>query len=86
MNGAQLPNWTKLVAVGFALASVWFANQNTVHELQRAQIEITKAIGEVRLEMRERLVTNAEFAILRERVESNARRLDALETRMGIRH
>lgn len=86
MNGAKLPNWVKLVGVGFAVASIWFTNQNVVHELQKGQTEIADGIKDVRLEMRDRLVTNTEFALLAQRVESNARRLDAIEARIGIAH
>lgn len=86
MNGANLPNWVKLIAVGFALASIWIGQQSAVSELQKGQTEIAEAVREVRLEMRDRLVTNAEFALLVQRVESNSRRLDFIESKMGVTH
>lgn len=47
MNGAKLPNWVKLIAVGFAVASIWYTNQNVIHELQGGQARIEKRLDAI---------------------------------------
>lgn len=75
----------KLIVIGGAAGIIWAGQQSAVSQLQIGQKETTVAINELRLEMRERLVTKSEFDIMSARVESNARRIDTLEQKqMGI--
>lgn len=79
MNGTPLPNWAKLVMFGAGLGILIGVNQASVQSLKLSQAETTKAVNELRVEMRDKLVGRTEFALLITQVDSQARRLDILE-------
>lgn len=81
LNGAPLPNWVKLIVLGALVGIIWGGQQNAVSRLRETQEETTQAVNELRLEIREKLVTEKEFLLLGQRVESNSRRIEAMERR-----
>ena len=95
-NGAKLPNWAYLfmavMLVCFNAGIIWAVNKSTIATLQQGQVDGVKAqertsdeIVALRSEMRDRLVTKSEFDLLRQRVESNSRRIDALDDQIWAR-
>ena len=80
LDGAPVPNWVKLLVVGGVCGTIWATQQSAVTQLQRGQIETTAAINELRVDIRERLITRSEFELLAQKVEANARRLERLDS------
>jgi hypothetical protein len=88
-NGAPIPNWVRLVALGFVLASVWFGQKSAVSDLQKgqaatvaAQEEMTKEIKALRIEMRDGFVSRAEFNLLTQRVDASIHKIESLDDQL----
>lgn len=79
LNGAPLPNWVKLLALGASVGILVGANQVMLTGLVESQNKTTAAVEELRKELREKTATKTELLLIGQQIEIMSDRINVVE-------